>query len=907
MLAKLKVSSLIIIAMLVLAYIFSPWWLVRLAKQYLPEQLVELQANIEYPGLNQFVIQSAQFKLDSLQLKVEISQFSTSYDMHEIAIGSILISHYGDAPLEDSGHVNASNHSDNPLNTPFELISQVLNHVEGIKNIQRVKIEKLSYLLPMGLKEGKQKIVIEDLNLQHSNKKLKVTSPLIQLPKQIQQAKLPALLSKPGKLDFEVDFVKDDLIAKWHTEVQTLGSMAYSKNQKRESFHLTINSKLLESFLSGTILDGAKMSNDLQGLSIVKMADTEQILLQSQSELTLDPISLNQLLSSSRGDLVRNNPTLPISALEKIESSVDLTLQLNDNKVCTVTRACEFSLLIKFNSPIVVGNSDNRIVVDNVAMNFDSKFSYEDITSLNSMFDLLQGKLHFSADKLLWQKTNQSTKTNQGENPEKLNRSSVTIADIDVKLIPSFPQAPIARIVSGHWSLKAEASAAMLDATLKPQDFAKETNQLDTIPISVIASAGGAAEFNIINQEEIVSSGNMTLSALEINSTYGTSNATANLIWRELNPRLSHGNASARLDLQAPTVSEFTFDTALITADIEPSNETIHGEIGFAFNDIPMSPIEIKYSKTDQSTALLFTKEEVNLEVVNHLLSIVGEQQKIPLQILEGSLTHSGDVLLAKSALLSSQLEADKITVLFGENKVKGLKLNQLVTSISPKVFRSNLQIESIDFSSGLQISEISTKIEGRLINDKESLEFSQLDAKIFQGKLTANSVRFVELQMQPSVVALTGLSINELFNFMDVAGLQAEGKIDLNIPISSANGQLVVKDGKFHSVGKGIIQYLPNTEQTQSEKNIVFQALENFHYESFDGDISYDKDGHYLIKLHLLGSNPEFYDGYPIDFTLNLNGQLTGIFRSLFLTGNFEQAVLEQVEAQRKKQTESF
>ena len=108
----------------------------------------------------------------------------------------------------------------------------------------------------------------------------------------------------------------------------------------------------------------------------------------------------------------------------------------------------------------------------------------------------------------------------------------------------------------------------------------------------------------------------------------------------------------------------------------------------------------------------------------------------------------------------------------------------------------------------------------------------------------------------------------------------------------------IIIKDANFKALSKGLIKYTYTDTDSGEEENIALKALKNFHYDSLDGTFSYNKEGLYHIKLHLLGSNPDLYDGYPVDFILNLRGELSGVFRSLFLTGNFEDAIMEQVKA---------
>ena len=47
-----------------------------------------------------------------------------------------------------------------------------------------------------------------------------------------------------------------------------------------------------------------------------------------------------------------------------------------------------------------------------------------------------------------------------------------------------------------------------------------------------------------------------------------------------------------------------------------------------------------------------------------------------------------------------------------------------------------------------------------------------------------------------------------------------------------------------------------------------------------------------------LYGENPDFYDGYPIRFSLNINGELPGLFRSALFSGDFNRHILEQLQS---------
>ncbi|MGB0495901.1 MAG: intermembrane phospholipid transport protein YdbH family protein, partial [Kangiellaceae bacterium] len=114
---------------------------------------------------------------------------------------------------------------------------------------------------------------------------------------------------------------------------------------------------------------------------------------------------------------------------------------------------------------------------------------------------------------------------------------------------------------------------------------------------------------------------------------------------------------------------------------------------------------------------------------------------------------------------------------------------------------------------------------------------------------------------------------------------------------------QYVVENGHFSSNRPGILKYDSGQNQEDVEANIALHALQDFHYDKLEGTINYNKEGAYEIKLHLLGSNPSLYDGYPIDFDLNLNGELSDVFQSVFLTGDFEKSIIEKAKLNKLNQ----
>jgi hypothetical protein len=75
-------------------------------------------------------------------------------------------------------------------------------------------------------------------------------------------------------------------------------------------------------------------------------------------------------------------------------------------------------------------------------------------------------------------------------------------------------------------------------------------------------------------------------------------------------------------------------------------------------------------------------------------------------------------------------------------------------------------------------------------------------------------------------------------------------------------------------------------------------QVLRNFHFRRLALQLWYGRDGAYRTQARLDGNNPDFYDGYPIRFALNVNGALPGLFRSALFSGDFNRHILEQLQS---------
>ncbi|MBO3704044.1 MAG: YdbH domain-containing protein [Candidatus Accumulibacter sp.] len=138
-------------------------------------------------------------------------------------------------------------------------------------------------------------------------------------------------------------------------------------------------------------------------------------------------------------------------------------------------------------------------------------------------------------------------------------------------------------------------------------------------------------------------------------------------------------------------------------------------------------------------------------------------------------------------------------------------------------------------------------------------------------------------------------VDLGQLLALFKVHGLSGSGQIDGLLPLGYGDGGVEIDDGQLSSPGVGTVRYAPTLELPG---NPGLLALRNFHFEKLAMRLWYASDGAYRTQATLNGSNPDFYDGYPVRLGLDINGKLPGLFRSAVFSGDFSRHILEQLQS---------
>jgi hypothetical protein len=253
--------------------------------------------------------------------------------------------------------------------------------------------------------------------------------------------------------------------------------------------------------------------------------------------------------------------------------------------------------------------------------------------------------------------------------------------------------------------------------------------------------------------------------------------------------------------------------------------------------------------------------------------------------VLDGRIAYADDRLAG-----ALRVRGESLALGLGESRFEGLDFTTEVDVAEVISGRGPLALALANLAAGLDLTDLSTSIEFQ----GADLGLVSLDASLLGGRLRTPGLRLAGGQLQGTLIEWTGFDLGKLLSFVDVNGLSGSGTLDATFPIVNDGAGPAVEAGRFAARGPGVLRYTSGVPAT----NIGLQALENFQYDSLEGQLDYANNGAYTIALDLLGRNPDLYGGHPVRFRLNLGGEMPALFRSLFITGDFDKAIIERLRA---------
>jgi hypothetical protein len=91
---------------------------------------------------------------------------------------------------------------------------------------------------------------------------------------------------------------------------------------------------------------------------------------------------------------------------------------------------------------------------------------------------------------------------------------------------------------------------------------------------------------------------------------------------------------------------------------------------------------------------------------------------------------------------------------------------------------------------------------------------------------------------------------------------------------------------------------------KSQPNLDLIVQSLKNFHYFQLDVGVDYEKNGTLNLSTQLKGKNPDFRNGLPIHFNLNIEENIPALMKSLSLVKGLEDKIKKMMTGKGKSFT---
>ncbi|WP_286237580.1 YdbH domain-containing protein [Neptuniibacter halophilus] len=265
---------------------------------------------------------------------------------------------------------------------------------------------------------------------------------------------------------------------------------------------------------------------------------------------------------------------------------------------------------------------------------------------------------------------------------------------------------------------------------------------------------------------------------------------------------------------------------------------------------------------------------------------------KLPpeLSLQSGSLFHRGNGQIDPSgftARLDNSIRAADLA--WDETPLEGLNLDSVTRISADGSIRDTGSIKLHRVTNGIEATKLSSRYRFSQRQGKSQLTLEQSEAELLLGK-----VRFADLTFslqEPDIrteVQIEALDLGEILKLERQQGLSGEGKLSGSFPLRYSAGEFTVSDGLLNGDAPGgRILFEPTaTVQAYAAANrglaMAIEALRNFHYEQLEIRLNYLADGTALLNTRLKGSNPDWHNGHPVDFTVNIEENIPKLIKTL-------------------------
>jgi hypothetical protein len=160
------------------------------------------------------------------------------------------------------------------------------------------------------------------------------------------------------------------------------------------------------------------------------------------------------------------------------------------------------------------------------------------------------------------------------------------------------------------------------------------------------------------------------------------------------------------------------------------------------------------------------------------------------------------------------------------------------------------------------------------------------LSGTVLGGKFSAGEFGYeIATDKGAPTLELSGISLADVLA-LEGGDVRGSGTLDGKLPVSIDGEVFTISDGRIAARAPGgTLIYkgaAASSMVAQSGMGFVFQALEDFRFDTLDANVALAADGLLTLGVRLQGANPAVEQGRAIQFNLNLTESLPALLESL-------------------------
>ncbi|UJP05235.1 MAG: YdbH domain-containing protein [Nitrosomonas sp.] len=163
-----------------------------------------------------------------------------------------------------------------------------------------------------------------------------------------------------------------------------------------------------------------------------------------------------------------------------------------------------------------------------------------------------------------------------------------------------------------------------------------------------------------------------------------------------------------------------------------------------------------------------------------------------------------------------------------------------------------------------------------------ENARFSMMD-----GVVSLNRTDIIPTASSDLTIHVNNFDLETFFKLIQVDGLSGSGHLDGKIPITFLSNQIVITEGYLIASSSGVLR-LKSSKASQllstsgQEVAMVLQILQDFHYSELKLHLDKSAEHDLILKLAILGRNPEVNDGQEFHLNIKFETVLDKILQAI-------------------------